>query len=69
MTEDDFLDSAALALLTGRRRKSLQIDQLRRMGIAFYVNSHGDPVVPRTAIEGGKQGGKQDQTWQPKWAA
>ncbi len=69
MTADDFLDADALAVLTGYRRPGKQVEHLRRMGIAFFVNAAGHPVVPRSSVEGSKQGGKQDQTWQPKWAA
>ena len=54
MTKDDFLDDEALVKLTGRRRKSMQITELRRLGLPFFVNAHGDPVVARSAIEGGE---------------
>ena len=51
-----FLNPDELALLTGFRRKGRQVDQLRRMGIAFYVNGCGRPVVARAAIEGSAAG-------------
>ena len=54
MTSDDFLDDAALALLTGYQRASYQIKQLRHMGIPFMVNAAGRPVVLRRAVEGGR---------------
>ena len=47
-----FLNPDELALLTGFHRKGRQVEQLRRMGIAFYVNGYGRPVVARAAIEG-----------------
>jgi hypothetical protein len=47
-----FLNPDELALLTGFRRKGRQVEQLRRMGVAFYVNGCGRPVVARTVIEG-----------------
>lgn len=47
-----FLDRDEVQVLTGRRMKSLQVEQLRTMGIAFHVNALGHPVVPRSAIEG-----------------
>jgi hypothetical protein len=47
-----FLNPDELALLTGFHRKGRQVEQLRRMGIVFYVNGCGRPVVARTAIEG-----------------
>lgn len=53
MTTDDFLDADALARLTGRRRKSLQIDQLRRLGrpqidylvIHLFESSMTNPIT------------------------
>ena len=45
-----FLNPDELALLTGFHRKGRQVQQLRRMGIVFYVNGCGRPVVARTAI-------------------
>jgi hypothetical protein len=46
-----FLNPDEVALLTGFRRKGRQVEQLRRMGIAFYINGCGRPVVARTSIE------------------
>jgi Domain of unknown function (DUF4224) len=59
-----FLNPDELALLTGFRRKGRQVEQLRRMGILFYVNGCGRPVVARTAIEGGAAGASP-RTWAP----
>jgi Domain of unknown function (DUF4224) len=50
-----FLTSEELAILTGRKLKSYQIEALRRMGIPFFVNAIGRPVVARSAIEGGSK--------------
>lgn len=47
-----FLDSEELSTLTGRRVRRLQIETLRRMGLPFWVNAAGRPVVPRSAIDG-----------------
>jgi hypothetical protein len=47
-----FLSSSEVSELTGRKFKSRQIDALRKMGIAFYVNATGHPVVLCSAIEG-----------------
>ncbi|WP_194720778.1 DUF4224 domain-containing protein [Noviherbaspirillum malthae] len=58
-----FLDENELAEFTGRKFKSKQIEALRKMGIAFFVNAVGKPVVTRSAIEGKKE---QIQH-QPKW--
>jgi hypothetical protein len=59
-----FLNPDELALLTGFHRKGRQVDQLRRMGIAFYVNGCGRPVVARGAIEG-NAAGTSSRTWAP----
>jgi len=61
-----FLDSEEIAELTGRKIKSKQIDTLRKIGIAFFVNATGHPVVLRSAIEGKQQATqKQDKGWKP----
>ncbi|MFP3638092.1 DUF4224 domain-containing protein [Paraburkholderia sp. SIMBA_054] len=42
-------------ILTGRRgkrREELQAEWLRSVGIPFWVNARGRPIIPRTAIEG-----------------
>jgi hypothetical protein len=59
-----FLNPDELALLTGFHRKGHQVEQLRRMGIAFYVNGCGRPVVARAAIEG-SAAGTPPRTWTP----
>lgn len=47
-----FLSQADVAELTGRKNRKLQADALRKMGLPFWVNAIGKPVVPRAAIEG-----------------
>lgn len=47
-----FLTADDLATLTGRKIKSLQVQALRKMGVPFFINAVGRPVVTRTAIEG-----------------
>ena len=59
-----FLNPDELALLTGFHRKGRQVDQLRRMGIAFYVNGCGRPAVARAAIEGSAAGASL-RKWSP----
>ncbi len=49
-----FLDEDEMRWLTGRSQKAKQIAQLRRMGIAFYVNAAGLPIVLRAALESGR---------------
>jgi Domain of unknown function (DUF4224) len=63
-TAATFLTPDELAQLTGFRRKGRQVEQLRRMGIAFYVNGCGRPVVTRTSIEGSATGGLP-RAWAP----
>ncbi|MCA8034057.1 DUF4224 domain-containing protein [Burkholderia arboris] len=47
-----FLSPIELAILTGRKTKSKQIEALRRMGVPFLVNACGRAVVARSTIEG-----------------
>lgn len=62
LTEDD------IAILTGRKRKTSQIETLRKMGVAFFVNGAGRPVVTRSAIEGKTEvGNKQQQESRKSW--
>lgn len=62
-----FLDDAELEKLTGRKMKKYQIAALRQMGIPFFVNATGHPVVTRSAIEGGKKAADAPkQPWVPK---
>lgn len=69
MTKDDFLDQQALIAFTGRRQKSKQIEQLRRMGVRFFVNAAGHPVVTESAINGKQPAPKKEApAWSPKWA-
>ena len=47
-----FLAPDDVAILTGKKKKSCQVDQLREMGILFYINAAGRPVVPVASVEG-----------------
>ena len=47
-----FLSDEELRNLTGFQRKAKQVAQLRLMGVPFWVNGRGRPVVPRSIIEG-----------------
>lgn len=60
-----FITIAEMRELTGFALKSKQIEQLRRMGIAFFVNGCGRPVVTVTAIEGTKKPEVRRDVWQP----
>lgn len=46
-----FLSANDVAELTGRKFKSLQIKALRQMGLPFYVNAAGHPVVAQSVID------------------
>lgn len=52
---ETFLSIEAIERLTGRRRKSKQIEALRTMGLPFFVNPIGQPVVTIAAVEGRKE--------------
>ena len=47
-----FLSHDEISELTGRRAHKLQIETLRKQGVAFFLNAAGKPVVPRSAIDG-----------------
>lgn len=49
-----FLSPEDIAVLTGRKNKTRQIETLRTMGVPFFVNGIGHAVVARSAVEGGK---------------
>jgi hypothetical protein len=49
---DTFLSKEDVVTLTGAKIKSKQIAQLRKMGLPFWINALGVPVVPRSAIDG-----------------
>ncbi len=61
-----FLDAPDIRRLTGKAQKAKQVQQLRTMGIPFYVNASGHPIVARSAVEGGrKEQAKTVQPWRP----
>ncbi len=49
-----FLTPEEIAVLSGRKSKSRQIEALRAMGVPFFVNGIGHAVVARSTVEGGK---------------
>lgn len=59
-----FLTPEEITELTGRKHKSKQVEELRKMGVAFRINAVGRPVVTRVAVEGRAQ--KADEA-APKW--
>lgn len=60
-----FLTPTEVRELTGFALKSKQIEQLRRMGIAFFINGSGRPVVTVAVVEGRKQESQILPTWHP----
>lgn len=61
---DMFLTKEEVAILTGRKVKSKQIEQLRKMILPFWVNAVGVPIVARSTIEGRKQvAPPEEPTW------
>jgi len=65
MTTSLFLSAEDLHTLTGYTVKAKQIEQLRRMGIPFFVNGCGRPVVSVSAVEGRKQEDQPQPGWKP----
>jgi hypothetical protein len=47
-----FLTKDEVAELTGLKSKRRQAEQLRKMGLPFWINAAEAPIVPRSAIEG-----------------
>lgn len=68
-----FLTEEEVGILTGIKRgrngKSgyqLQAEQLRRMGLPFFVNACSRPIVTRVAVEGGRIAPvKEAKGWEP----
>jgi hypothetical protein len=60
-----FLNRDEIATLTGRKSKGHQVDALRKMGIPFFVNACGQPVVTRVAVEGRPHAVEPRPTWSP----
>lgn len=74
---DTFLSAEELVALTGIktgknvkgktvRREQLQADCLRNMGIPFYLNARGRPIVVRANIMGRPTAEQPKQAWQPR---
>lgn len=59
-----FLTADDVTALTGRKIKSKQIEALRKMGLPFFVNARGVPVVPESAVTGSKVQPPK-KTWSP----
>lgn len=65
---DTFLSVAEVEALTGRKKHSLQIALLKKIGMPFWVNARGQPIIARTALEGRKETVKPpaaNESWVP----
>lgn len=60
-----FLNSDDVIALTGRKAKSKQIEALRKMGLPFWVNAVGKPVVTISAVEGSRRDVGIKRSWAP----
>lgn len=62
-----FLDAAALRRLTGYAHAPKQIEQLRAMGVPFWINGRGQPVVACSALDGSPKApaAASSTGWQP----
>ena len=61
---DTFLTDAELRYLTGFIQPKKQAEQCRRLGIPFFTNARGRPVVSRDIINA-KPPKKAQAAWQP----
>jgi hypothetical protein len=63
-----FLEPIEIKKLTGRSHVKLQIAALQQMGVPFFVNGIGRPVVARSAIEGraGAAAAPPKKAWVPR---
>lgn len=59
-----FLEPHDLAALTGRKIKSKQIEALRQMGIPYFVNATGHPIVTQAALNNKKEAATS-RPWSP----
>lgn len=60
-----FLSREDLKHLTGYSLKNKQIEQLRKMHVAFRINACGEAVVTRLAVEGQPELKKLNTGWTP----
>jgi hypothetical protein len=60
-----FLNQDEVVTLTGRKNKGHQIQALRKMGLPFFVNACGQPVVTCVAVEGRPVPVETKATWSP----
>lgn len=66
MSAGFFLDAEEVRTLTGATTKRLQVEQLRRQGLVFWMNRRGMPVVPRAQFGGLVPPAAEPRAWTPK---
>lgn len=65
-----FLSKDEVRTLTGRIHREKQITQLRKMGVPFYLNAAGNPIVARAAIQQSlSSAGAVGHHAEPNWGA
>ncbi|OOF84200.1 hypothetical protein BKG93_08410 [Rodentibacter ratti] len=67
---EDFLSKPEIEFLTGRKNKSLIIEQLNTMGIPHKLNANGYPIVRRDYDQNKSRKTKSlesstEETWSP----
>lgn len=68
METDQFLTDAELERLTGYRSPKKQAAHCRKIGIPFFPNARGKPIVSRDVINGTEKAAKpkaEKPAWQP----
>lgn len=60
-----FLDPEDVRVLTGKAQKAKQVQQLRKMGVPFFVNASGHPIVTCAAVEGNQRKTLSEIPWRP----
>jgi len=60
-----FIKPEEIRVLTGFAQKGKQIEQLRRMGIPFFVNAAGRPVVSNHNFQAQPTQRQQEKVWKP----
>lgn len=64
---ETFLSPDEIKELTGRSYIKLQIEALSKMGLPYFVNGIGRPVVTRLAVEGRHSApASQKKAWTPR---
>lgn len=65
---EQFLTDAELERLTGYRSAKKQAEHCRKLGIPFFPNARGKPIISRDVINGTVKAAKakpEKPAWQP----